>query len=127
MITLTDSEKAIASQILKTVFGADYDASQVVGLQVYETTVHVITTVGGIWSMGRDYFKQLVLRFKAVAAQVKRQVKAVVKAAVQLSDRLWEVTGATGNSYLVRNGQCTCTAAQYNRVCYHLKTVRAVA
>lgn len=123
MITLSDSEKAIASQILKTVFGADYDASQVVGLKVYETTVHVITTVGGLWSIGRDYFKQLVLQFKAAAAQVKRQVKAVV----QLSDRLWEVTEATGNSYLVRNGQCTCMAAQYNRVCYHLKTVRAVA
>lgn len=123
MITLSDSEKAIASQILKTVFGADYDASQVVGLQVYETTVHVITTVGGLWSMGRDYFRQLVVRFKAAATQSKRQVKAVV----QLSDRLWEVTGSTGNSYLVRNGQCTCMAAQYNRTCYHLKAVRSAA
>lgn len=103
-IVLTDSEKAIASQILKTVFGADYDASQIIGLRVYETTVHVITTVGGLWSLGRDYFKQLVLRFKAAVTQVKRQVKAVVKTVVQLSDRLWEVIGTTGNSYLIHDG-----------------------
>lgn len=124
MITLTNSEKAIASQILKTVFDANYDASQVVGLRAYEGTVEIITTVGGIWSMGRDYFKQLVTQFKAAAtAQPKRQVKATV----QLSDRLWEVTGQTGNSYLIHNGRCTCKAAKYGRTCYHLKAVQAAA
>lgn len=124
MITLTADQKAIASQIIKTVFGANYDASQIVGLRVYETTVEIITTVGGIWSMGRDYFRSLVTQFKAAAAaQPKRQPQATV----QLSDRLWEVTGQTGNSYLIHNGRCTCKAAQYGRICYHLKAVQAAA
>lgn len=122
MITLTADQKAIASQILKTVFGATIEPSQVVGLKVYETTVHIITTVGGLWSLGRDYFKQLVTQFKAAAAaQPKRQVKATV----QLSDRLYEVIGETGHSYLVHNGRCTCKAAQYGRTCYHIKAVQA--
>ena len=121
MITLTTEQKAIASKILKAVFGANYDASEIVGLKVYENAVEIITAVGGFWSMGRDYFKQLVLQFKAAAAQPKRRVKAVV----QLSDRLWEVTGATGNSYLVHNGRCTCKAAQHGRTCYHLSAVQA--
>lgn len=75
MIALTTEQKAIASQIIKTVFGATYDASQIVGVKVYETTVEIITTVGGIWSLGRDYFKQLVIQFK-------RQIQVV-----QPSDR----------------------------------------
>ncbi len=123
MITLTDSEKAIATQILKEVFGATLDASQIVGLKVYDTTIHIITTVGGLWSLGRDYFKQLVLKFKAATTKQPKQVKATV----QLSDHLWEVTGQTGNSYLIHNGRCTCKAAQYGRTCYHVKAVRAAA
>ena len=122
MITLTDSQKAIASQILKTVFGAVRNASQILGLRVYGNTVEIVTT-DSLWTLGRDYFKSLVLQFKAATTQSKRQVKE----AVQLSDRLWEVTGATGNSYLVHNGRCTCTAAQYSRTCYHLSAVRAAA
>lgn len=80
MITLTADQKAIASQILKTVFGADYDASQVAGLRTYDNTVEIVTTVGGIWTMGRDYFKQLVKQFKAAAAaQPKRQPQAITQ------------------------------------------------
>lgn len=126
MITLTADQKAIASQILKTVFGASYDASQIAGLRVYENAVEIITTVGGIWSMGRDYFKQLVAQFKA-AATTKTETKRQPQALNQLSDRLWEVTGQTGNSYLIHNGRCTCKAAQYGRTCYHLKAVQAAA
>lgn len=121
MITLTNDQKIITAQILKEVFGATIDASQVVGLNIYETTVHIITKVGGLWSLGRDYFRQLVLKFKAAAVKQPKQVKATV----QLSDRLWEVTGQTGNSYLIHNGRCTCKAAQYGRTCYHLKAVAA--
>lgn len=121
MITLTAEQKAIVSQILQTVFGANYDANQIVGLRVYETAVEIITTVGGIWSLGRDYFRSLVIQFKAAVAQAKRQVKATV----HLSDRLWEVIGETGNSYLIHNGRCTCKAAQHGRTCYHLSAVRA--
>lgn len=82
MITLTTDQSAITSKILETVFGTNYDTTEIVGLRVYETAVEIITTTGGIWSMGRGYFRQLVTQFKAAATQAKRQVKATI----QLSD-----------------------------------------
>jgi hypothetical protein len=128
MITLTADQKAIASQIIKTVFGAVRNASQIVCLRVYGETVEIVTT-DSLWTLGRDYFKTLVTQFKAATAPkaVATQSKRQPQSTVQLSDRLWEVTGQTGNSYLIHNGRCTCKAAQYGRTCYHLKAVQAAA
>lgn len=122
MITLTTDQKAIASKIIQTVFGVIRETSKIVGLRVYGNTVEIVTA-DSLWTLGRDYFRQLVIQFKAAATQPKRQVKTTI----QLSDRLWEVTGETGNSYLIHNGRCTCKAAQHGRTCYHLSAVRAAA
>lgn len=80
MITLTANQKAIASQIIKMVFGAVRNVNQIVGLRVYGETVEIVTT-DSLWTMGLDYFKQLVTQFKAATKpHPKQEVKA---AAVQ--------------------------------------------
>lgn len=87
MIALTTEQKAIASQIIKTVFGAVREASQILGLRVYDNTVEIVTA-DSLWTLGRDYFKQLVIQFKQqfqVAQPSDRQADASYVMALETS------------------------------------------
>lgn len=115
-ITLTHEEKAIAAIAIQQALGYNYKAEQIGAVTVCDETVEILTP-GGICAMGKAFFRQLVQQIKAAAKQRK------VQQVVQLSDRLYEIVGATGNTYIVAGTRCSCKAGQYGRSCYHVKAI----
>lgn len=117
-ITLTHEEKAIAAQAIQQALGLNYTAEEIGTVTVYEETIEIMTR-GVISAMGKEYFFQLVQQIKAAVKERK------VQQVVQLSDKLYEVVGSTGNRYIVSDSRCSCKAAKYGRTCYHVKSVPA--
>jgi hypothetical protein len=143
----------ITSQILKRVFGTDISPDQVKRLEVHQTesaeTV-VIVTPFALYTVGRDYFRQLVTELKptiqeenrgsgrittTAAAPTKptRQIQEATCLQNNGTTSIWQVIGETGNLYLVSHNivsgktKCGCKAASFGRTCYHATTVKQVA
>lgn len=115
-ITLTHEEKAITAQAIQQALGYSYKAEQIGTVTVHAETVEILTP-GGICAIGKAFFKQLVQQIKAAAKERK------VQSVTQLSDKLYEVVGSTGNRYIVSGTSCSCKAAKYGKTCYHVKAV----
>jgi hypothetical protein len=136
---LNEQEAQITSQILKKVFSADIAPDQIKGLQVHDTEAAqtvVIVTPFALYTLGKDYFRQLVTELKPVAVAAKkpvRQAQEVTRTSSDGVNSIWQVTGETGNVYLVshnnRTGiaRCGCKAATFGRSCYHASSVKQAA
>jgi hypothetical protein len=109
-LSLSYTEKLIVSKVFKRVFDAAIEAAEIVGLKVYQDTVEIVTP-WGIYSLGRDYFKQLVIEFKKP---------------IKVRANVYEVIGSTA-VYTIAHGRCNCKASQFNRVCKHLRAYWEVA
>ncbi len=151
MIPTTDRENEIISQIMFKVFGAEITPGQIKGLQAWDETVVVVTPYA-LYSLGKDYFRQLVEEIKGEAIQVEaqaeldqyieeqsicairadgkgsRQVQAVTLLDTKGFHSVWQVIGETGNPYLLMHSpnysRCSCKAGRYGRSCYHAKAVQ---
>jgi hypothetical protein len=131
-MTLTPQESQIVRQILRTVFDCDAD---VCGIQIHDETVVIVTSYA-LYSLGKDYFRELVLAYKsevqapvAVKPVVSRRALSVTKNREFGANSIWQVIGETGNKYEVHHNshsgstRCQCKAAKFGRQCYHADAV----
>lgn len=138
---LTNAETQITSQILKRVFNADIAPDQIKDIQVHHVdegiqTVVVVTS-SALYSLGKDYFRELVGEFKPVAKlepkKAVRQLQDVTLLNSNGANFIYQVIGETGNLYLVNYNsstgyaRCGCKSASFGRGCYHASSVKEFA
>lgn len=78
MITLNDEEKAITAKIVEQVFGAAIAPDTIQGLTQGIGTVIVVTNCC-LHSLGKDFFKSLVQKFKAETEKMPPTLKKTSK------------------------------------------------
>lgn len=139
---LSASETQIVSHILKQVFDADVAPNQIRGIQIHSTELAesvVVVTDFALYTLGKDYFRQLVTELKpkhqskSVTTKPIREVQEVVCLQQDGVASIWQVVGDSGNLYLVSHNavsgrtKCGCKAGSFGRSCYHATSVKEVA